>query len=101
MGTVPTPGPNLLLSSSFDGAEKWHDKTGAGWLMLADEVFKAKEACLGYIFPSAVTEESSSCKSSDSLLFKITCNPKSSVLLPSNGHKNCLSQTTLLDELSD
>ena len=57
VGTVPTPGANLLLSSSSSGEEKWHDKAGAGWLIPADEIFKAKEACLGYIFPSAVREE--------------------------------------------
>lgn len=60
MGTVPTPGTNLLLGLSFGGEEKWHDKAGAGWLVLEDEIFKAKEACLGYIFPSAVREEEGS-----------------------------------------
>lgn len=54
MGTVPTPEANLLLGSSFGGGENWHDKSGAGWLILAHEIFKAKEACLGY---SAVREE--------------------------------------------
>lgn len=57
MGTVPTPGTNLLLGSSLGGEEKWHDKAGAGWLIPADEIFKAKEACLVYVFPSVVREE--------------------------------------------
>lgn len=57
MGMVPTPGANLLLGSSFGGEENWHDKSGAGWLILGDRIFKAKEACLGYTFPSAVREE--------------------------------------------
>ena len=57
VGTIPTPGANLLLGSCFGSDEKCHDKAGAGQLIVADEIFKAREACLGYIFPSAVREE--------------------------------------------
>lgn len=60
MGTVPTTGANLLLSSSFGGEEKQQNKAGAVWLILADEIFKAKEASFGYIFPGAARDKQGS-----------------------------------------
>lgn len=54
VGTVPTPAANLLLGSFFGGEKKWHDNEWTGRLSLADDIFKAKEECRGYIFPSAI-----------------------------------------------